>query len=46
MQKLQLLRNCIRELPAITRKEVEIKEEALRLIAELQKDLNATGDKP
>jgi len=46
IKKLQALRECIRKLPAIAKDEIEVKEEALRLIAELQKDLNATGDKP
>jgi len=46
IKKLQALRECIRKLPAIAKDEIEVKEEALRLIAELQKDLNAIGDKP
>ena len=40
IRKLQALRECIRKLPAIAKDEIEVKEEALRLIAELQKDLS------
>jgi len=40
IEKLQTLLECIKKLPAITRDEVETKEEALKLVIELQKDLD------